>query len=65
VLKAVALGARMAFVGRPFNYAAAVAGEAGVRHAIALLRAEVDRNMVMLGAKACGEVGRDALLHKR
>ncbi|MGO8528633.1 alpha-hydroxy-acid oxidizing protein, partial [Rhizobium ruizarguesonis] len=32
VLKALALGARMVLVGRPFNYAAAVAGEAGVRH---------------------------------
>ncbi|HTK00630.1 MAG TPA: alpha-hydroxy acid oxidase [Bordetella sp.] len=65
VLKALALGARMAFVGRPFNYAAAVAGEAGVRHAIALLRAEVDRNMVMLGAKDCSGIGPDALLRKR
>ncbi|WP_083229054.1 alpha-hydroxy acid oxidase [Bordetella sp. H567] len=65
VLKALALGARMAFVGRPFNYAAAVAGEAGVQHAIALLRAEVDRNMVMLGVKACAELGRDALIRKR
>jgi L-lactate dehydrogenase (cytochrome) len=62
VLKALALGARMAFVGRPFNYAAAVAGEAGVRHAIALLRAEIDRNMVMLGAKACSEIGLEALI---
>src|SRR5258708_30992838 len=44
VLKAVALGARMVLVGRPFNYAAAVGGEAGVLHAIGLLRDEVDRN---------------------
>ena len=45
VLKAIALGARMVLVGRPFNYAAAVAGEAGVTHAIGLLRDEIDRNM--------------------
>ncbi len=31
VLKALAMGAKFVFVGRPFNYAAAVAGEAGVR----------------------------------
>ncbi|CAB3627025.1 alpha-hydroxy-acid oxidizing enzyme [Achromobacter marplatensis] len=49
VLKALALGARFVFVGRPFNYAAAVGGQAGVSHAIDLLRAEVDRNMAMLG----------------
>ncbi|ANN65235.1 alpha-hydroxy acid oxidase [Bordetella bronchialis] len=65
VLKALALGARMVFVGRPFNYAAAVAGEAGVRHAIALLQAEVDRNMVMLGVKEWAELGPKALLRKR
>ena len=39
----------MVFVGRPFNYAMAVAGEAGVVHAIRLLMEEVDRNMAMLG----------------
>jgi L-lactate dehydrogenase (cytochrome) len=49
VLKALALGAKFVFVGRPFNYAATVAGEAGVRHGIALLRQEVSRNMAMLG----------------
>lgn len=57
VLKAIALGARMVLVGRPFNYAAAVAGEAGVLHAIALLRDEVDRNLAMLGATACSQLG--------
>jgi L-lactate dehydrogenase (cytochrome) len=49
VLKALALGARFVFVGRPFNYAAAVAGEDGVLHAIELLRLEVLRNLAMLG----------------
>lgn len=57
VLKAIALGARMVLVGRPFNYAAAVAGEAGVQHAIGLLRDEVDRNLAMLGAIACTDLG--------
>lgn len=49
VLKALALGARCVFVGRPFNFAAAVAGESGVLHAIDLLRSEIDRNIAMLG----------------
>ncbi|WP_213308552.1 alpha-hydroxy acid oxidase [Paraburkholderia sacchari] len=61
VLKALALGARFVFVGRPFMYAAAVGGEAGVRHAIGLLRDEVDRNMAMLGARSVEEVTRDVL----
>lgn len=65
VLKALALGARCVFVGRPFNYAAAVAGQAGVAHAIRLLHDEVDRNMAMLGVARCTEFGPDRLLRKR
>lgn len=57
VLKALALGARLVFVGRPFNYAAAVAGQAGVTHAIALLAAEVHRNLGMLGLNSLAELG--------
>jgi len=49
VLKALALGAKFVFLGRPFGYAAAVAGAAGVHHAIGLLSAEIDRDMAMLG----------------
>ncbi len=64
VLKAVAMGARMVFVGRPFNYAAAVAGEAGVLHAIGLLHDEVDRNMAMLGVGRCSALTPDVLIRK-
>ena len=49
VLKALALGARFVFVGRPFAFATAVAGEAGALRAIDLLRSEVSRNMALMG----------------
>ena len=49
VLKALAMGASFVFLGRPFLYAAAIAGEAGVRHAISLLSEEIDRDMALLG----------------
>lgn len=49
VLKALALGAMAAWVGRPFNYAATVGGEAGVSHAIDLIKQEVKRDMGLLG----------------
>jgi L-lactate dehydrogenase (cytochrome) len=62
VLKGLALGARFVFVGRPFMYAAAVGGVPGVRHAIGLLRDEVDRNMAMLGACSVAEVDRGILV---
>jgi L-lactate dehydrogenase (cytochrome) len=65
VMKAIALGARMAFIGRPFMYAAATGGEDGVRHAINLVKAEIDRNMAMMGLGAVGQLDRNALRFAR
>ena len=62
VMKALALGAKFVFVGRPFNYAASVAGEAGVAHAIAILQGEVYRNMALLGVNSVAELGPHLLL---
>lgn len=56
VLKALGLGAQFVFVGRPFAYAAAVGGQAGVAHAINLLAAEVSRDMAMLGVNSLDEI---------
>lgn len=62
VIKALALGAQLVWVGRPFNFAAAVAGQAGVAHAITLLQDELDRNLALLGVNACDELGPHHLL---
>ncbi|HJS86959.1 MAG TPA: alpha-hydroxy acid oxidase [Acetobacteraceae bacterium] len=62
VLTALALGADFVFIGRPFLFAAAVAGEAGVLHAIDLLSKEIDRDMALLGLRRIGELGRDSVL---
>ncbi|PLC53377.1 alpha-hydroxy-acid oxidizing enzyme [Pollutimonas nitritireducens] len=61
VLKAMALGAKFVFVGRPFGYAAAIGGEKGVHHAMDLLSAEVRRNTAMLGVTDVTAVGRRSL----
>ncbi len=62
VLKAMALGARFTFVGRPFNYAAAVGGAQGVDHAVDLLRKELDCDMALLGINRVTEMTRDRLM---
>jgi L-lactate dehydrogenase (cytochrome) len=64
VLKALALGAQFVFIGRPFIYAAAIAGEAGVRHAIDLLSQEILRNMALIGINQIGEMTTKLLLRK-
>jgi L-lactate dehydrogenase (cytochrome) len=65
VLKALALGAQFVFIGRPFLFAAAIAGEPGVRHAIKLLQDEIDRDMALLGIEALAEMRRELLTTAR
>ena len=61
VLKALALGAKVVFVGRPFFYAAAIGGQRGVQHAIQLLRDEIHRDMALLGINTLAEMTRDRI----
>lgn len=55
VIKAAALGAPLAFVGRPFLYACATGGADGVRRAIAILADELARDLRLLGCRRPGE----------
>jgi L-lactate dehydrogenase (cytochrome)/(S)-mandelate dehydrogenase len=50
VVKALALGAHAVLVARPQLWGLAVAGEAGVAHALAIYRDEIDKAMGLLGA---------------
>src|SRR5579883_183166 len=59
ILKALALGARFVFIGRPVLFAAALAGEAGVSRAITLMKAEVDRDLALLGLRDIARIGPD------
>jgi isopentenyl diphosphate isomerase/L-lactate dehydrogenase-like FMN-dependent dehydrogenase len=56
IVKALALGADFVFVGRAGLYGAAAGGEAGVAHAIGLLRAEVERVMALIGCPTVAEL---------
>ncbi len=49
VIKALALGASAVMIGRPYLYALAAGGEAGVDRMFALLKAELMRDMALLG----------------
>jgi 4-hydroxymandelate oxidase len=48
-------------VGRPFYWALAAAGRAGVEHAAAILRGELELALPLLGCTAFAEVGEDLL----
>jgi isopentenyl diphosphate isomerase/L-lactate dehydrogenase-like FMN-dependent dehydrogenase len=49
VIIALALGARAVFTARPFLWALACAGEAGVAKALAILHEELERGMALMG----------------
>jgi L-lactate dehydrogenase (cytochrome) len=61
IIKALALGAKAVGIGRYYLYALAAAGEAGVERALALLRAEVERGMKLMGCKSVSELSREHL----
>jgi L-lactate dehydrogenase (cytochrome) len=62
VVKALALGAKCVFVGRPFAYAATIGGQAGVKRAITLLAEEISRDMGMLGVTSIDALGPSCLV---
>jgi len=61
VLKALALGASAVGIGRPYAYALAVAGRAGVEHLLRSLLAEIDLTMAIDGYPRVTDLDRDAL----
>jgi isopentenyl diphosphate isomerase/L-lactate dehydrogenase-like FMN-dependent dehydrogenase len=61
IVKALALGADMVFVGRATLYGIVAGGEAGAAHAIEILRTEIHRVMALLGCPALSELSVDYL----
>lgn len=56
VIKALALGARFVFVGRPTLCGLAVGGASGVQAVLALLQKEIDRDLALLGCEGTDAV---------
>lgn len=61
VVRAVALGADAAMIGRPFVYALAAGGEAGVARLLDLMEMEMRVAMTLTGAKSISEIGPDLI----
>lgn len=57
IIKALALGADACAIGRPYLYGLAAGGQAGVEKTIALLAAELERSMALLGCRSIAEIG--------
>jgi L-lactate dehydrogenase (cytochrome) len=61
VLKALSVGAKAVGIGRCYLYPLAAAGQAGVERALGLMRAEIERDMKLMGCQAIGQLSRDNL----
>jgi len=61
ILKALSLGARAVGVGRYYLFPLAAAGQAGVERALTLMKAELERDMRLMGCASVKELSRGNL----
>jgi L-lactate dehydrogenase (cytochrome) len=61
VLKALSVGAKACSGGRLYLYALAAAVQAGVERALENLRAEIERDMKLMGCRSVDQLNRDNL----
>jgi L-lactate dehydrogenase (cytochrome) len=61
VVKMVALGARAVLIGRPWAWAVAARGGAGVRHVLQVMKADIDTALGLTGQTSIADVDRSAL----
>jgi L-lactate dehydrogenase (cytochrome) len=64
VVKMAALGARSVLIGRAWAWAVAARGEAGVRHVLEVLKADIDVALALTGRTSFDGVDRSALYHE-
>ena len=63
VLKALCLGAKGTYIGRPFLYGLGAAGKAGVTQALEIIRKELDMTLALCGKRDIKDASRD-MLHR-
>ena len=61
VLKALCLGAKGTYIGRPFLYGLGAAGKKGVTLALEIIRKELDLTLALCGKRDIKDVGKDML----
>ena len=61
VLKALCLGARGTYIGRPFLYGLGAGGKAGVRQALEIIRRELDVTLALCGKRNIADAGPDLI----
>jgi L-lactate dehydrogenase (cytochrome) len=65
VLKAIALGAKGTYIGRPFLYGLGAMGKEGVSLALSILRKEMDVTMALCGKRDINDVDSSIILGRQ
>jgi isopentenyl diphosphate isomerase/L-lactate dehydrogenase-like FMN-dependent dehydrogenase len=64
VIKALALGAKACLIGRPWLWGLRAGGPAGVTGVLEVLRSELHRSLILLGAKGVDDLRPDMLMRR-
>ena len=64
ILKALSVGAKACSGGRMYLYALASAGQKGVERALSLYRAELERDMKLMGCKSIKELNKTKIAYR-
>ncbi|CAN8007791.1 unnamed protein product [Ixodes pacificus] len=62
--KALALGSKAVFIGRPALWGLAYNGEAGVRQTLEILREELDRALALMGCSSVDKLRPEMVVHQ-
>jgi isopentenyl diphosphate isomerase/L-lactate dehydrogenase-like FMN-dependent dehydrogenase len=58
IVKAICMGAKAVLIGRAYGYGLAAGGQSGVARAIAILKADIERTLVLLGCASIRQLDR-------
>jgi len=58
IVKAICMGAKAVLIGRAYGYGLAAGGQGGVARAIAILKADIERTLVLLGCPSIRQLDR-------
>ena len=64
IIPALALGAKAVAIGRPYLYSLAAGGQVGVSRVVQLLKAEIERDMAMMGITSIDQINRGCLFER-
>lgn len=64
IIKALALGADMVFLGRPIVWGLSVKGEAGVEEVLRVIKEELVTAMMLCGTPSINLVTKDIVIHE-